>query len=111
MLIVGSALCLEHDGIVRHWRIPKLLGDASYSIYLAHGVFLSPARALYFKTSLPRDGFFVIGVVGSVLAGLAVYQLIEAPLTARIRDRRLRDQRPVASDSVAADVVGAEAPG
>jgi exopolysaccharide production protein ExoZ len=103
-IIVGSALCLEHTGI-REWRIPKLLGDASYSIYLAHGIFLDALKAVYFKTSLPSVGFFVLGIAGSICFGIAVYLFIEAPLTARIQAARRSSHRPAASDFVVAEAV------
>jgi len=111
LIIVGSALCLEHAGAVREWKIPLLLGDASYSIYLSHGVFLSGYRSLYFKTSLPSIGFFLSGLVGSVVFGLLVYRFIETPIARRIRERRRRGARPVASDPAVADVVAAKAVG
>ncbi|MFX8633201.1 hypothetical protein ABTM26_19635, partial [Acinetobacter baumannii] len=41
-LIVTGALALEPK--LKDWRLPMLLGDASYSIYLTHGVVLSAVK-------------------------------------------------------------------
>jgi exopolysaccharide production protein ExoZ len=83
-LIVTSALALESK--LKQWRLPMLLGDASYSIYLTHGVVLSAVKsAVVFSGKgaqpLMSGGFIFVGCVASIVAGVAVYQLIERPLS------------------------------
>ena len=84
-LIVTGALGLEPS--LRDWRLPRLLGDASYSIYLTHGVVLSvmkSAAMLSGKAGQPimSGGFISAGCLASVVAGVAVYFVVEKPLVA-----------------------------
>lgn len=54
----------------------KLLGDASYSIYLTHQIVLFAA----FGTFLPGDLEAVLMLVASALFGIGAYLLVERPL-------------------------------
>jgi exopolysaccharide production protein ExoZ len=84
-LIVTAALALEPK--LKQWRLPILLGDASYSIYLTHGVVLSAAKSAVLllgrgEQPLMSSEFILGGCAASVVAGVAVYFLIERPLVA-----------------------------
>ncbi|HEX7883853.1 MAG TPA: acyltransferase [Afipia sp.] len=84
-LIVIGALALESK--LQPWRLPMLLGDASYSIYLTHGVVLSAVKSavmLSAKNShtLMSSEFIVAGCAASVVAGVAVHYLVERRLVA-----------------------------
>lgn len=84
-LIVTGALALESK--LKQWRLPMLLGDASYSIYLTHGVVLSAVKSAVLLSGkgaqpLMSSGFILAGCAASVVAGVAVYFLIERPLGA-----------------------------
>ncbi|CAN5390616.1 acyltransferase [soil metagenome] len=84
-LIVTGALSLEP--MLKDWRLPMLLGDASYSIYLTHGVVLSAVKSaamLSGKAAQPMmsGGFILAGCLVSVVAGIAVYFVVEKPLVA-----------------------------
>ncbi len=82
-LIVAGALGVEP--LLRHWRLPALLGDASYSIYLTHGIALAALKnAVLFAggaSGLTATIMFVIAsCICSTVTGVAVYYLIEKPL-------------------------------
>ncbi len=82
-LIVTGALALEPK--LKEWRLPMLLGDASYSIYLTHGVVLSAVKSAAMLSgkgahTMMSSGFIIAGCVVSVVAGVAVYFLVEKPL-------------------------------
>lgn len=72
-------------------RLPKIgwlhkMGDASYSLYLAHFLFIS-LLAQFIRSG----GWFFppIAIVGGVAAGLACYYALERPLLSFVRTRRL----------------------
>ncbi|WP_424628026.1 acyltransferase family protein [Bradyrhizobium sp. SYSU BS000235] len=82
-LVVVGALSLEP--LLKAWRVPMQLGDASYSIYLTHSVVLSTLKSavLIVASTLPpllAGGFVVAGCVASIAAGVLVYRFVEAPL-------------------------------
>lgn len=84
-LIVTGALGLEP--VLKEWRLPLLLGDASYSIYLTHGAALAMLKTIVLmegKGASPAvtAAFVVIGCVASVLTGIAVFHAVEKPLVA-----------------------------
>jgi exopolysaccharide production protein ExoZ len=77
-LIVAGALALEP---VRDWPIVKFLGDASYSIYLVHGLaiaFCARVLAALDVDSLPI--FLCVSIGGGITAGCGCYLLVEKPL-------------------------------
>jgi exopolysaccharide production protein ExoZ len=82
-LIVTSMLALESK--LKLWRVPMLLGDASYSIYLTHGVVLSAVKSAVLLSGrgaqpLMSSGFIFAGCAVSVVAGIGVCYLVEKPL-------------------------------
>lgn len=85
-LIVVGALSLEP--LLKVWRIPMLLGDASFSIYLTHSVVLSTLKSvvLIMAGTLPplmAVGFIVAGFIASIAAGVLIYRFVESPLLLR----------------------------
>lgn len=85
MLIVTGALGLEASGLGARSAIGKLVGDASYSIYLSHTLLIPPINWVF--ASLPLTGLaqFIL-YVGSVFAiatagGIVIHWLVEKPLT------------------------------
>lgn len=90
LVIVLGTLMLELSG----WqpgRFLSFLGDASYSIYLSHGVFLALASYVLFGQShmlkFP-DVFGLAGSLAAVLVGIATFIFAEKPLRRFIRARR-----------------------
>ncbi|TDX66919.1 peptidoglycan/LPS O-acetylase OafA/YrhL [Methylosinus sp. sav-2] len=94
-LLLGL-LATEAHGKLGRSSLLMLLGDASYSIYLAHPIVLTLARVATRALHLPVERP-VIGVVAvivtltlSIAAGVVVHLLIEKPLLAVLRRRLLR---------------------
>ena len=79
MLVYGTA-ALERAGGVPHLRLPALLGDASYSIYLWHTFAISVVAKAGTMLALAPAPVFIAAVLAGVLAGLAGYRLVERPL-------------------------------
>lgn len=79
------------QGAVRNFS--KLLGDASYSLYLVQFIVLSPAAKILGKLSqslaLPWGGvLLVVGLIAvAVAAGLLCYLLIERPIQRALKSR------------------------
>lgn len=98
-LIVTGTLGLESK--LKEWRLLMLLGDASYSIYLTHGVVLSAVEGVVFLSGWgggnPVSGEFILaGCIASIAAGVGVYSAVEKPWAALGRKRFQRRSRPVA---------------
>ena len=102
--VPGAALLLAavslEPAIARgRWRLARLTGDASYSIYLSHGFVLA-----LLGVALARAGAagtagalfaFAAAIPASVAAGIGVYRWIERPMIdALLRRRRLRAPAP-----------------
>lgn len=99
ILIFGlPAACLLAFGIAAELqgKIPKIgalekLGNASYSIYLAHPFVLTGtkalAKALQVSTSSPITGVVVVifAVTAAAIFGIAVYSWIEKPMLRLMR--------------------------
>lgn len=79
-MIVLGVLAEEARHPIRLIKPLKLLGDASYSIYLWH-LFLVAA---VFKTLGETPPAFALAVIGGVAIGLLSYRLIERPLKAAL---------------------------
>jgi exopolysaccharide production protein ExoZ len=104
LLVVWGALSLEGAGHMPLCKPLKLLGDASYSIYLAHGLALSLAFRLIGGRDLPVLAAVALAAPFGVVAGLACYWLVERPLLAVFHGRRRSRgaQRPAAWPTVRA---------
>ena len=87
-LVVG-AICMDVSGRTVHSRTWKLLGDASYSIYLIHYLMLGVVRFIWGSLHLKNmfnDGLLMLFAVGtSLIAGVAFHVWVEKPATARAR--------------------------
>ena len=92
-LIVGGAVFLEKDRLCPRLALPRLLGDASYSIYLSHFIVLSAFGQLWrhlHLAGLPGEGaiFIVAATVVSAAGGCALYLVVERPLTRALKGLR-----------------------
>lgn len=99
--IVLGAVSLEGRGHVGEWRLPHLLGDASYSIYLTQLITMAAFRLVWTRvmpTDLPGGMllFLLLDVMIAAAGGVACYYLLERSLTA-LFDRRRKTPRPAAS--------------
>jgi exopolysaccharide production protein ExoZ len=85
-LIVAGALSIEASRAIPKVQPFLLLGDASYSIYLAHLFPIALERFAWSRLGHPTDGvlpvaaFVTVALVGGALAGIASYLLIERPM-------------------------------
>lgn len=86
-LLVIGAICIDVSGRTPHSRLWKLLGDASYSIYLIHYLTLGVVRFVWGWLDLQRlfnDWLLMLLAVGlSLAAGVAFHLWVEKPAVAR----------------------------
>lgn len=79
-------------GAFRPWRWTVFLGDASYSIYLAHLPAMGFAAVAIRKGGLPEHlpvlAVFAVAVACGVVAGCIIHLLIERPLMRALSARR-----------------------
>jgi exopolysaccharide production protein ExoZ len=102
-LIVAGAIALEP---VREWKLPKFLGDASYSIYLVHGLAL--AFCMHILAALRLETLpivLIVCVLGGIAVGSACYWFIERPLLRLFHHARRRPMPSPASDALATRVL------
>jgi len=91
-MIVAGAVSFRNG--TRQYPLMKLLGDASYSIYLTHPILLKPASRLWKLVPLEGWGQFLGWVAFSLVAcaafGVLVYKYVERPLMMRLCPVRRR---------------------
>jgi peptidoglycan/LPS O-acetylase OafA/YrhL len=92
VLIVAGALSLDRAGAVGRWGPALLLGDASYALYLFHGIVLSAAGQAWRLLGLDQlpfglIGFAVLGFAATLIAGIAVHLGVERPITRLLQPR------------------------
>jgi exopolysaccharide production protein ExoZ len=86
LLVVSAGLSLEPRGRFFSHGFLKLMGDASYSIYLTHILTLGVLRTAWKRLGLVEQDlgsawiFLVVSIAVSALAGIAVYYLAEIPM-------------------------------
>lgn len=93
-LIVASARSL--DGVLRSWRLPVMLGEASYAIYLTHLFLLFALSNSFGETGNPIL-ILLLAIPGSIALGIATHLAVERPLAGIVRYR----QRPAAPENEA----------
>ena len=110
---VPAALILAGAVLMPPWRASRfvvglaILGDASYSLYLAHPFAIRLLRVGWTATAgshLPAWLFLGLACLAAVVTGLLVFRLIEAPMTARL-NRMFPAMRHRIPDSTARDPV------
>ncbi len=81
--ILFGAVALERGGHVPKWRAPRLLGEASYSIYLfqTYGFATVARLTLHLGTGLRVAAY----ATAATLWGLAMYAFVEMPLQRWLR--------------------------
>jgi len=102
-LLVQSVLAIEYryGGSWPQWSL--LLGDASYSLYLGHLLVFVLLTNLLAKSHVIARGVFrwesefvtvLVLFVGSILASLLTYRLLEKPMNDKLRRLILDDRKP-----------------
>lgn len=83
MIVLLSCLKLEFAHI-KSPRVPLLLGDASYSVYLFHVIVIYESRDIARKlidlSRFPGDLVVLVCAILAIISGTIVYRLVEAPL-------------------------------
>lgn len=85
------ALVFIHGFRGVHWRPLKILGDASYSIYLFHTAVFELARWFIHYLELGKEGYLnitmivLIQVIPAVIIGTIIYYVIEKPMLSVLR--------------------------
>ena len=81
-LLVAGFVSLEHHSGMPALPALQRLGDASYSIYLIHGLAISAVvRILKSSAVLPAPAIFAAALVTGVATGLLLYACLERPLS------------------------------
>jgi exopolysaccharide production protein ExoZ len=82
--IVAGLLAFEHS--LPKLRLPLLIANASYSIYLSHIMVIAILRYLYPRLGIPTEGlistltFVLISLTMGIICGIFSYFVIEKPL-------------------------------
>jgi exopolysaccharide production protein ExoZ len=92
-LIVFATLIIESNDGVRRWALPHFLGDASYSIYLSHGIVLSAFGQVWRKlgfADLPGGLllFVILAMAVACIGGSVLYVLLEKPLLGLLKKKK-----------------------
>lgn len=85
-MIVFAALSLERRARLKELPLAHLMGDASYSLYLSHGIILAALSVVWRRLgldALPGGWilFMLCGTLTATAGGLATYWLMERPVT------------------------------
>jgi exopolysaccharide production protein ExoZ len=100
-MVLYGLVGLENRGRLKLPKIASMLGEASYSIYLLHVIFIMLLQQLYLVSKkyiqMPDAGIFVIMVVISVAGGLVFSKIIEQPLLRYLRHRLIPKNREIAA--------------
>lgn len=89
--------------------LPKVIGDASYSLYLSHFMLMSALGQVWRKAhlaSLPgRDIIFIVSSLAlCILIAIGFYRLVEIPVTRWLK-ARLTPDRPRSGAVISAGAV------
>lgn len=83
-----GVICLDVQRRTPAVHTLRLVGDASYSIYLWHGIAVSIAAVVSQRLGLPLVLVIPATVAGGLLMGLASYFLLERPIGRRLGKSR-----------------------
>jgi exopolysaccharide production protein ExoZ len=100
VIVLGLALT-ENAKPVARWRSGQFLGDASYSIYIVHGVMLAALFSIVHHLGAPDAVMIPVGVPVALIGGLIVYRYIERPMTNYL-GRHRRARAPITAPPVSA---------
>ena len=100
VLIIAGSVGLESALRAAPLRLPLLIGDASYSLYLTHPISISIAAFVWERLRLPTGSsvvaalFVPVAILISVACALLFYRLFELPLLERLMPLLRRRGRP-----------------
>ncbi|WP_411034230.1 acyltransferase family protein [Shinella sp. BYT-45] len=78
-MVYGTVALDKASGVPR-LKIPAMLGDASYSIYLWHTFAISVVAKAGAAFGLPAPSVFIASALAGLAAGLCAYRLVERSL-------------------------------
>ncbi len=89
LLLVGGTVFFDRSGGVRQFSLGRLLGDASYSIYLVHFIAQAAVTMLWkryagFATIGSDAMFLMLEISIGAVSGVIVYKLVEKPMTTKL---------------------------
>ncbi|MGE0717824.1 MAG: acyltransferase family protein [Alphaproteobacteria bacterium] len=89
-MIVAGALSIERSRGVAQSPLLRLVGDASYSIYLSHGIVMAAlvrawAAVFPMGSALTVVGFGIAATLAAAAGGIVLYLLVERPLGRAVR--------------------------
>jgi exopolysaccharide production protein ExoZ len=87
-ILIYVVLDLEHRGHIAEFKLPLLIGDASYSIYIWHTLAISMALKVTKTLALPDVATLLFCVITGLMAGLAGYYGVEKPVLGFFRERK-----------------------
>jgi exopolysaccharide production protein ExoZ len=90
--IVLGVLAWERQFGMPRWRPALWLGDASYSIYLAHLFAFGIVRSLWKHVEGPAWEFAAISMAAAIVFGILTYSMLERPSLQLLRQVRERWQ-------------------
>lgn len=111
LVLAGAIGPVPRAGRLVLWGVA--LGDASYSLYLAHPFILRPMRAIWEKTvgdDLPHGVFIFCASIAAAIVAVILYRLIEKPLTSYVQSflpHARRKQRATAGAASVTDTKNA----
>ncbi len=103
-MIVAGEVYFERAGGLNRLPVLSLLGDASYSLYLTHGLVLSIVRQIWLRaglSALPYNLplFVVFAVSASCITAFLSYRYVEQPILAIGRSQRWLAPAPIRGPS------------
>jgi len=85
LALVAGALAIERAGAWPDIPGARLLGDASYSLYLTHGIVLAGVALVAHKLGGGQVLEVVVGIGAAVVVAIATYRWFERPVTRLLR--------------------------
>lgn len=105
-LIVAGGLAFEPEA--RDFRLGRLLGDASFSIYLTHMYWIGLCWAVASRLGIGTGPYFAVAVSGAIVGGVVAYRLVERPLLRLVGGDRPKRRAPFPAGPEPARAVVAE---
>lgn len=90
MGILFAAMLAERISVVRELKFPLLVGDASYSIYLFHGIAVTVCATVFAKLGLSKILLLPTAAIAGLATGIAAYWVLERPLLRYLRKPQVK---------------------
>lgn len=105
-LLVAGATKLELAGCIKVPGFLNYIGNASYTIYLAHipilGLLMKIAMVSGLYDAVGANATYVIVLTGTIAAGCVAYALVERPLLSMLRKRSEKSARQASAATTSA---------